>query len=105
MQQCLSAVLLSSFLVPMACVCPAGQQPGFFSHLLIASGYITPDLQRHAQTSKESLGVQVNQCIVACKSWQGILNVVRDLAPVMDAVNVSTAIHRMAKLFKYSKVE
>ena len=105
MEQCLSAVvLLSTFLVGMACVCTAGQQPGFFSDLLIAGEFITPDLERHAQTSKESLGVQVNQCIVSCKSWQGVLNVVRDLAPVMDAVNVSTAIHRMAKLFKHSKV-
>ena len=84
---------------------PAGQQPGFFSDLLIAGGFITLDLERHAQTSKESLGVQINQCIVSCKSWQGILNIVRDLAPAMDAVNVATAIHRMAKLFKYSKVD
>ena len=88
----------------MACVCSAGEQPGYFSDLLIAGGFITPELERRAQTSKESLGVQINQCIVACKSWQGILNVVRDTVPVMDAVNVSTAVHRMAKLFKYSKV-
>lgn len=89
----------------MACVCTAGQQPGFFADLLIAGGFITPQLERHAETSKESLGVQVNQCVVSCKSWQGILDVVRDLAPVMDPVNVATAIHRMAKLFKYSKVD
>lgn len=90
--------------VRMACICPAGEQPGYFSNLLIAGGFITPELERHAQTSETSLGVQINQCIVSCKSWQGILNVVRDTIHVMDAVNVSTAIHRMAKLFKYSKV-
>lgn len=91
-------------MVCMACVCVAGEQPGYFADLLIAGHFITPELQRCAGTSKESLGVQINQCIVACKSWQGILNVVRDTVPVMDAVNVATAIHRMAKFFKYSKV-
>lgn len=90
--------------VRMACIFPAGEQPGYFSDLLIAGGFISPKPERHANTSKESLVVQINQCIVVCKSWQGILNVVRDVVPVMDAVNVATAFHRMAKLFKYSKV-
>ena len=84
--------------------CIAGQQPGFFSDLLIAGDFLTPTLKRHADISKSSLGLQINQCIVACKSWPAILNVVRDLAPVFGGVNVSTAIHRIAKLFKSSKV-
>ena len=86
------------------CACTAGQKPGYFSDLLIAGGFITPQLEKHPDTSDKSLGVQVNQCIMATTSWQGLLNLVRDLGPVFDSVNVSSAIHRLAKLFKYSRV-
>ena len=86
------------------CACTAGQKPGYFSDLLIAGGFITPQLEKHPDMSDKSLGLQVNQCIMAITSWQGILNLVRDLGPVFDSVNVSSAIHRLAKLFKYSRV-
>ena len=82
----------------------AGQQPGYFSDLLIAGDFLTLQLERHPDVSKESLGWQVNQCIVASNTWRGVLNIIRDLISVFDIVNMSTAMHRMAKLFKYSKV-
>lgn len=91
-------------IVKEPCACAAGQKPGYFSDLLIAGGFITPQLEKHPDMSEKALGVQVNQCIMATTSWQGILNLVRDLGPVFDSVNVSSSIHRLAKLFKHSRV-
>lgn len=52
----------------------------------------------------EAVGLQVNQCIVRSETAQGVLNIVRDLLPVFDRVNIATSMHRLAKLVKDNKV-
>lgn len=84
--------------------CTAGQKPGYYTDLLVAAGFLTPQLEKHPETSAHALGLQINRCLMATKSWHGILNIGRDLSHVFDSVNVSSAIHRIAKLIKYSRV-
>lgn len=80
-----------------------GQKPGYYTDLLVAAGFLTPQLEKHPETSAHALGLQINRCLMATKSWHGILNIGRDLSHVFDSVNVSSAIHRIAKLIKYSR--
>ena len=82
----------------------AGEQAGYFLELLIQGGFLTADLDRVMDVPMEAVGLQVNQCIVRSETAQGVLNIVRDLLPVFDRVNIATSMHRLAKLVKDNKV-
>lgn len=39
----------------------------------------------------------VNAVLTGASTWRMVLQVVRDLHPLFDAINVSTALHRLAR--------
>lgn len=60
--------------------------------------------QMRSHSSPFRSGYLVNRLLSQISDWQTVFTVLRDLEPLFDHINVSTAMHRLAKVSVRNKV-
>lgn len=75
---------------------------------LLDSGAALPTVRKELNTKSRSgpfrSGYLVNRLLSQISDWRTVFTVLRDLEPLFDHINISTAMHRLAKVSYKNKV-
>ncbi len=107
------ALIYAGFMT--CCLFAAVREKGYWVQLLQKGGLLDvgnerPRVRRDLSDQMRShgspfrSGYLVNRLLSQISDWQTVFTVLRDLEPLFDHINVSTAMHRLAKVSVRNKV-